>query len=270
MEGPALDDPARPWIEGLQISDERLTTDPRRVALWGFAAQRQRAWPTRRPLPDHYLDEKGSWSISDATSSNLPARYGDDHQHQRRLRGRAVCVGDDRGARRRRASTDSVRSRTRTIAESRQRNSEKAAHTGNEATENETEKRTAIHCPQAGRSLFVQCPQVCRATPVLPYPTWLIFFVFVPSWLSPGYARTRDRRSRTDPSRRRGKALLLSPEACRSEAGGHISSAPSPSGRARLISLAEADLALNEASLVRSMDAGRVRERQRREEYAAG
>ena len=59
----ALNDPARPWDpkKDVQISDERLTTGPRRVALWSFTLRNANERVAYRDVlyQTHYLDEKG-------------------------------------------------------------------------------------------------------------------------------------------------------------------------------------------------------------------
>jgi hypothetical protein len=60
----ALNDPARPWDpkKDVQISDERLTTGPRRVALWSFTLRNANERVAYRDVlyQTHYRDDKGN------------------------------------------------------------------------------------------------------------------------------------------------------------------------------------------------------------------
>lgn len=60
----ALNDPARPYDakKDVQISDERLTTGPRRVALWSFTLRNANERVAYRDVlyQTHYRDEKGT------------------------------------------------------------------------------------------------------------------------------------------------------------------------------------------------------------------
>jgi len=60
----ALNDPARPWDpkKDVQISDERLTTGPRRVALWTFTLRNANERVAYRDVlyQTHYRDDKGN------------------------------------------------------------------------------------------------------------------------------------------------------------------------------------------------------------------